>query len=192
MAERPQANESIRRQQTGETRDVRTLYHFSEDAAIERFEPHIPRSNPTQPPAVWAIDDAHAPLYWFPRECPRVTAWPRGSAEVAGFQSAFRTAALRIHAVELGWIDRIRTTQLFRYSFDAAPFDPWPKASGYWTSADPVVPVEVEPMGDLFDAHVHADIELRAAPSLWPLHDAVQSDEWDFSIVRMHNAAPRP
>ncbi len=113
-------------------------------------------------PAVWAIDDAHAPLYWFPRECPRVTAWPRVSAEVDGFQSAFRTAALRVHAVELGWIDRIRTTQLFRYSFDARQFDPWPKASGYWTSADSVVPIEVEPMGDLFDAHVHAAIELRA------------------------------
>ena len=28
-------------------------------------------------------------------------------------------------------------------------------------------------------------------PSLWPLHDLAVSDRWDFSIVRMRNAAPR-
>ncbi len=190
-AERQQVNEGFQQQPTDKTRCVNTVYHFSEDASIEGFEPHIPRSNPTQPPAVWAIDDAHAPLYWFPRECPRVTAWPRVPAEVDGFQAAFCTAALRVHAVELGWIDRIRTTQLFRYSFDAGQFDSWPQASGYWTSTDSVVPVEVEPVGDLLEAHVRAAIELRAVPSLWELHDAVQSVGWDFSIVRMRNAVPR-
>lgn len=38
------------------------LYHFSEDPSIERFVPHVPRTNPTHPPAVWAIDEVHAPL----------------------------------------------------------------------------------------------------------------------------------
>jgi hypothetical protein len=47
-------------------------------------------------------------------------------------------------------------------------------------------------MGDLLDEHVAAGIELRAAPSLWPLHDLAVSDRWDFSIVRMRNALPRP
>ena len=47
------------------------LYHFSEDPSIERSAPHVPSSNPTQAPAVWAIDEDHAPLYWFPRDCPR-------------------------------------------------------------------------------------------------------------------------
>ncbi len=185
-------NDRVRCRPIDKTRGVHIVYHFSEDASIDRFAPHVPRSNPAQPPAVWAIDDAHAPLYWFPRECPRVTAWPRVPAEVDGFRSALCTTALRVHAVELGWIDRIRTTRLFRYSFDAGQFDPWPKASGYWTSTDSVVPVEVEPIQDLLEAHVRAAIELRAVPSLWPLHDGVQSDEWDFSIVRMHNAVARP
>ena len=102
--------------------------------------------------------------------------------------AAFCTTASRVHAVELGWLDRIRTTRLFRYSFDVGHFVRWPEASGYWISTEPVVPLAVAPVGELFDAHVRAAIELRAVPSLWPLHDAVQSPDWDFSIVRMHNA----
>jgi hypothetical protein len=35
------------------------LFHFSEDPAIEAFVPHVPRSNPTQPASVWAIDEDH-------------------------------------------------------------------------------------------------------------------------------------
>jgi hypothetical protein len=171
---------------------VSLLYHFSEDAAIERFAPHVPRSNPTQTPAVWAIDEAHAPLYWFPRDCPRVAAWPRRPPEVERFRSTFCTTASRIHGIELGWLDTMRTTRLFRYAFDAVQFEPWPEASGQWISVEPVVPLAVDAVGDLLQAHVRASIELRAVPSLWPLHDAVQSSGWDFSIVRMHNAEPRP
>jgi hypothetical protein len=45
--------------------DVQTvLHHFSEDPSIERFIPHVPRTNPTHRAAVWAIDVDHAPLYW--------------------------------------------------------------------------------------------------------------------------------
>jgi hypothetical protein len=76
--------------------------------------------------------------------------------------------------------------------FDAALFNPWANASGQWLSDEAVVPIDVEPVGDLLDAHVAATIELRLVPSLWPLHDAVQSDRWDFSIVRMRNADGRP
>ena len=64
-------------------------------------------------------------------------------------------------------------------------------ASGRWVSHPMVEPIDVEPVGDLLDAHADAVIELRAVPSLWPLHDLVQSDRWDFSIVRMHNAEAR-
>ena len=71
------------------------VYHFSEDPSIERFEPHVPRTNPSQPPAVWAIDGEHASLYWFPRDCPRLAAWPRTPAEAAIFQSSFNTVAHR-------------------------------------------------------------------------------------------------
>ena len=57
------------------------LFHYSEDPGIVRFEPHVPRTNPDVPAAVWAIDEARAPLYWFPRDCPRVTVWANAYAE---------------------------------------------------------------------------------------------------------------
>ncbi|MET0663174.1 MAG: DUF6886 family protein [Ilumatobacteraceae bacterium] len=166
------------------------LFHFSHDPGIRQFVPHVPPTNPTHEPAVWAIDAAHAPLYWFPRNCPRVTAWARDDAERAAFREAFTTTASRLHAIELGWLPAMSTTVLFRYRFDAATFRPWPEAAGQWISDAPVHPIEVEPVGDLLELHVHAGIELRAVPSLWPLHDRAVSDRWDFSIVRMGNARP--
>lgn len=168
------------------------LYHFSEDPTIERFVPHVPRTNPSEPPAVWAIDEAHCPLYWFPRDCPRVTAWPRNDRERPAFREAFCTAADRIQAIELGWLSAMAATVLYRYHFDNGPFRPLAQASGQWTSSDVIEPIAVEPVGDLLSQHVEADIELRAVPSLWPLHGFVQSGDWDFSIVRMSNARPRP
>ena len=168
------------------------LYHFSEDPHLTRFVPHVPRTNPSHPPAVWAIDAEHAPLYWFPRDCPRVAIWPRDERSVAEFKAWFGTSANRLHAIESNWLDRVRTAQVFRYEFDSEGFEPWEPADGQWISTNEVMPVGVEPVGDLLQAHADAGIELRLTPSLWPLHDVVIDGEFDFSIVRMHNAQPWP
>ncbi len=169
----------------------RHVYHFSEDPDIRRFEPHVPATNPDHPPAVWAIDEWPAPLYWFPRDCPRVTAWPRTDREEEAFRAAFHTDAWRVHSIELGWLTRFRATPLFRYVFDARDFEPWSRASGQWISERAVEPVEVEPVGDLLDAHASAGVELRLCLTLWPIHDLAMLGPWDFSIVRMRNAQPR-
>ncbi|MBI4884236.1 MAG: hypothetical protein HY826_09300 [Actinobacteria bacterium] len=167
------------------------VFHFSEDPTIARFIPHVPPTNPTQPASVWAIDEQHAPVYWFPRDCPRVTAWPRNQAETVGFRKAFATDATRVHAIELAWLARMSATVLYRYEFDATAFTPWQEASGQWISAEEIEPLSVEPVGDLLKRHVDAGIELRIVPSLWPLHDLAKSNQWDFSLVRMANASAR-
>lgn len=168
------------------------LYHFSEDPGIERFVPHVPRTNPSHPPAVWAIDDDHAPLYWFPRDCPRVTIWPRHAADETAFAERLSTTARRVHAIESVWLDRMRAADVYCYEFDAASFEPWEAATGQWISAGEITPLSVTPVGDLLGAHAAASIELRIVPSLWPLHDVAMRGEFEFSIVRMHNAQPRP
>jgi hypothetical protein len=168
------------------------LYHFSEDPSIERFVPHVPRTNPSQRPAVWAIDREHAPLYWFPRDCPRVAVFPFHEGQRAAFEARFATSAPRIQAIESDWLERMRAAQIYCYEFDAAAFSPWEAANGQWISATDVMPSSVTPMGDLLAAHAAAAIELRLVPSLWPLHDVVRDGEFDFSIGRMHNAQPRP
>lgn len=165
------------------------VFHFSEDSSIQRFEPHVPATNPEQPASVWAIDAEHAPLYWFPRHCPRVATWPRNAQERVRFQEAFHTTADRIHAVELRWLPDIAAATLFRYRFDATAFRPWPEASGQWISDVPVEPIEVEPIDDLLGRHIDAAIELRAVPDLHPLRDLAITGPWDFSIVRLRNAA---
>ncbi|HVE19290.1 MAG TPA: hypothetical protein VNB52_09400 [Ilumatobacteraceae bacterium] len=167
------------------------LYHFSEDPNIERFVPHVPRTNPLQPPAVWAIDRGHAPLYWFPRDCPRIAVYPFHEGQRAAFEARFTTSARRIHAIESEWLERMRSVKIYRYELDAAAFSPWEEANGQWISATEVMPSSVTPIGDLLAAHAAAGIELRLVPSLWPLHDVVRDSGFDFSIVRMHNAQAR-
>jgi hypothetical protein len=169
------------------SRDV--LYHFSQDPAIERFVPHVPRTNPSQRAAVWAIDTDHAPLYWFPRDCPRVTAWPQDPAQVPAFRSSWHTTAHRVHAIESAWLQRLRTVALYRYDLPAAPFRPWPGAQGQWIAHTEVEPQALTPVGDLLSLHAQDGIELRVTPSLWPLWHLAQAGPWSFSIVRMRNAA---
>ena len=49
------------------------LLHFGEDPSIEVFEPHVAATAAEDEPLVWAVDDAHQPMFWFPRQCPRAT-----------------------------------------------------------------------------------------------------------------------
>jgi hypothetical protein len=167
------------------------LYHFSEDPSIARFEPRVSLAYPSHPPAVWAIDAAHAPLYWFPRECPRVAVWARNDGERRAFRPRFHTTADRLHALELVWLDRMRTATMYRYELPPTSFRPWADASGHHIADASVEPLAVTALDDLIALHVEANIELRLVPSLWPLIDEVTEDEFDFSIVRKHNAAHR-
>jgi hypothetical protein len=145
-------------------------------------------SSGTDAPYVWAIDAEHAPSYWFPRDCPRVTFWGKPST---GVEAALLAGARRVHAVEWGWLRRIRDAKLYRYAFDADGFAPHDPTAGYHVADHPVRPLRVESVGDLLDAHAAAGIELRLVPSLWPLHDAVPATTLAFSIIRMRNATPR-
>lgn len=165
------------------------LHHFSEDPSIERFVPHVPKTNPSQQPAVWAIDTEHSPLYWFPRDCPRATAWPRGDDGRADFERTLATTATRLHAIEYSWLRRMRTATLYRYDFEPTTFEPWEEAHGQWISRAAVQPATVTRVGNLLDAHASAGIELRVLVDLWPLVELMSDDRWDFSHVRLANTA---
>lgn len=103
------------------------------------------------------------------------------------------TTAQRIHAIESGWLARLRATTLYSYDFAADSFEPLPAADGHWVSRRTVVPDAVEPVGDLLARHAQGAIELRLTPSLWPIYDAVLASGLPtFSMVRMRNAQPRP
>jgi hypothetical protein len=151
---------------------VQRLFHFSQDPAIEVFVPHVARTSDEKEPFVWAVDQMHAPSYWFPRDCPRVCCWATGSQSEARNSILTLGGAHRLHALELDWLDRFRHCQLYVYEFDSAPFIPKVPDAGYWVARDNVVPLSVKPAGDLLASHADAGIDGRnstAKSSFWNL-----------------------
>jgi hypothetical protein len=147
-------------------------------------------TRPNEPARVWAVDVEHAPLYYFPRDCPRIAFWalptstPEDVARLLG-----QTAARWVMAIESGWLERLRTTRLYVYQLPSETFTPTP-ARRFYTSEQMIVPRSVEPVGDLLERLIAAEVELRITPSLWPLYHVVTTSTLDFSIIRMRNARP--
>jgi hypothetical protein len=169
------------------------LWHVSEDPTIDRFEPHVPETNPSAAPAVWAVDTRHLPLFWFPRDCPRGCAWTAERTTPRDRERFFgHTDATRIHVVERGWLDRIRTTTLHLYRLSENAFEQHPEVGGHWTADRAIEPVDRVEMRDLLGAHATDGIELRITTSIWPWWRAVASSTLDFSGSRLANAADHP
>ena len=163
------------------------LYHFSEDPGIERFEPRAPDARPEIEPLVWAIDEWHAPMYYFPRECPRILVWTLPSTSAADRERWFGASGARILAhIEWGWLERMRSTSVYRYVFDSAGFEDLQDA-GMHVSRSVVTPLEVAPVGDLLEALRGAEVELRVLEELTPLRGV-----WETSLhasgIRLRNA----
>lgn len=165
------------------------LWHVSGNPSLERFEPHVSATAESTEPRVWAVDTRHQPLYWFPRECPRGTFWATG--DTCSEDLALLEGAARVHIVEEGWLDRIRSAHVFAYRLPEDAFKPDPEVGGYWLSRETVVPEERVELGNLVARHRRAGIELRVVSTLWPLWDLVVASTLEYSGIRLHNAQPR-
>ncbi len=165
------------------------LSHFSEDPTIERFVPRLIERRPEiVEPVVWAIDDWHAPLYYLPRDCPRVTFWPLPETTAADRDRWFGAVSGRmVIAIECTWLERVRTTHLYRYAMPEATFASIHDHGVHWSRVA-VTPLRVEPMGDLLAALAGADVEVRIVPSLIPLGRAIMETTLHFSLIWMRNA----
>jgi hypothetical protein len=167
---------------------VEHVFHYSEDGSIRRFAPHVPQTNPGHPASVWAIDADHSPLYWFPRNCPRISVWARDEIEQARFSEIFESEASRLCAAESGWIEGVRDARIYRYVFDAATFTPWDEADGQYISHDVERPLRVELIDDVLALHAAAEVELRFTPRLGVLMDHILRSGLPFSFVRIRDA----
>ena len=164
----------------------KVLLHYSEDRNIREFRPHVPRSNPGVTPAVWAIDPQRAPLYWFPRDCPRATwcAGPEtGDEDVERWLDGDRSR--RIAVIESGWLEPMHSVELYAYRLPPERFEPWDK---FFVSRETVVPAKLVALGDLVEEHARGGTELRVADSLYPLWDEIVATTLDFSGIRLRNA----
>jgi hypothetical protein len=170
------------------------VLHFSEDPSITRFVPHVAASAQVREPYVWAVDFARAPDYWFPRQCPRAMAWTGPDTRPADRDRIIGAGCgNRVHAVEYGWLDAIRTVRLFAYRLPASAFRPIGEPPHAQVSAEPVAPLgPAEPVGDLLRCHAEAGIQLRVLDNLWRFWDEVVTSTVEFSGIRLRNARPRP
>ena len=167
------------------------LWHFSEDPSLGEFRPRARAANPGQPPLVWAVDTRHAPMFWFPRDCPRGCVWPVSTTTAEDRERFFgQTSATRIHVIEADWLDRVRACRLYAYRLPAAPFRPHWQVGGYWITEEAVQATDRADVSDLLGRHAAAGIELRVTPSIWPFWRRVTASTVEFSGSRLGNAAP--
>jgi hypothetical protein len=170
------------------------VLHFSEDPSITRFVPHVAATARETDPYVWAVDAEQAPSYWFPRQCPRAMAWVGPRTTVDDRERIVGPGGgERVHAVEYGWLNRIRTVRLYAYRLPVAPFRPIGEPRPYaMVATEAVAPLGLPVrMKGLFELHAEARIQLRVLPGLWGFFDAAAASTLEFSGIRMHNAIPR-
>jgi hypothetical protein len=164
------------------------VFHYSEDGGISRFAPHVPHTNPSHPPAVWAMDAEHSPLYWFPRDCPRISVWANDEQQRSLLRDTFETDADRICACESRWLDRIRRAHVYRYAFEGSRFAPAAGADGQYITGEVVHPRSVDLLDDLLTTHADAAVELRITPRLGTLMDRMLASGLPFGFVRIRDA----
>jgi hypothetical protein len=168
------------------------LWHFSEDPSLDRLRPHIPATNPQAQPLVWAVDTRHAPMFWFPRDCPRGCIWPASATTPEDRERFFgQSAANRVHVIEADWLKRVQACRLYAYRLPTEVFGPH-EVGGYWVAEEEVEAIERVVIDDLLGRHAGAQIELRITPSIWPFWRRVTSSTVEFSGSRLRNTAPHP
>ena len=169
-----------------------TLWHFSEDSSLGRFRPQTSTMNPEAPALVWAVDSRHAPMFWFPRDCPRGCIWPVSATTSEDRERFFgQSAATRVHVMEAGWLTRMQACHLYAYRLPAEVFRPH-AVGGYWVADEPVEAIDQVIIDDLVARHATARIELRIMPSIWPFWRRVVNSTVEFSGSRLRNSAPHP
>jgi hypothetical protein len=165
-----------------------TLWHASDDPNIEIFRPHRAPTALVDDELVWAVDDAHLPAYWFPRDCPRATFWVGPNTSAADRE--WMNGAARVHAIEWAWWDRVRAATIYLYRLQPTTFSLHDSEAGYYVSREAVAPLERLRIDDLVQKHADAGIELRLLKNLWPLWDRVVASTLEFSGIRLRSSQP--
>lgn len=98
------------------------------------------------------------------------------------------TNADKIIVVENGWLKQIRKTKLYMYTFEPSSFELFDKNAGYYVSTEEMLPISVEPVGDLLEKIVHEKVELRFTPNLYPIRNRVFASSLGFSVIRFNHA----
>jgi len=175
------------------------LFHFSEDPGIARFAPRpvtvpsarAPGRDWLNGPLVWAIDEAHQPMYLFSRDCPRILLWPGPDTTPADRDQWLGQTQARVVAfIETPWAPVHAQATIHRYELPASGFEDLADA-GMWVSRITVEPLERVTFTDLPAELAAQGAELRVVESLSPLRAAYGSS-LGFNGVRLRHAGQLP
>ncbi len=175
------------------------LFHFSEDPGIVRFVPRPVRIPSERPPGmdwlngplVWAIDEAHQPMYLFPRDCPRILLWPTPGTTEADRALWLGDSAARVIAhIEAPWAQTHARAVIHRHELPPAPFEDLHDA-GMWISRDAVEPLGRATFTDLPAELAAQGAELRVVDSLEPLR-AAHGSSVAFNGLRLRHMGNLP
>jgi len=164
------------------------LFHFSENPNIEKFVPRPPLRHPDAEARVWAIDAWHAPLYYFPSDCPRVCFWPLPTTTAEDMRQYWTDESNRmVVAIEHAWAGRLQNVPIYRYEFAEEGFVDC-QDHGVFVSEETVTPLSVTPVGPCLKALAEATVELRLCPSLVKLGKRMMETSLHWSLIRMAHA----
>lgn len=171
------------------------LFHFSEEPEISVFVPRPVKTPVNRPlgqewlngPLVWAIDEQHAFLYLFPRECPRILVWATAATSTRDrIKWLGDSNAKAVAFIEEPWEDRLRNASIVRYEFSSNTF----KAIGdvgMFVSEHREEPIASQRLFDLPGSLRKANVEMRVVEQLNSIRDV-----WDSSVhasgIRLRNA----
>jgi hypothetical protein len=167
------------------------LFHFSEERDIDIFIPRVKENRTNMPPVVWAIDDAHAFTFYFPRDCPRIVYTRNEEVTEKDNEKFFGlTCSDIVITVETHWYERIKNTTLYKYSMPPEHFQLFDESAGYYISTETTKPIHKEAISNLLERLIALKIDVRFTPNLNPLRDAIlRSSLTDFGIHRFANAS---
>jgi hypothetical protein len=164
------------------------LFHVSEEADLNVFEPRRLEGGPVGDPVVWAIDEPHLVNYLLPRDCPRVTFGPGPQTSEIDRVRFLAAGLQRVVAIEAEWLARAMNVVLYIYSLPTQTFDLFDASAGYWLSRKEVKPRGVTVLPSALLEIPRRGAELRVVERLWQLHETVVGSTLEFSMIRMRNA----
>jgi hypothetical protein len=94
----------------------------------------------------------------------------------------------RVHAVEYGWLDAMRSVELYAYRLPADAFVEHDASVVATTEVRPLGPAER--VGDLFELHDEAGIQLRVLNRLHEFWAEIITSTLEWSGIRLRNARP--
>lgn len=163
------------------------LFHVSEEPDISVFVPRPVVRRDLDPAAkyVWAIDEDHLPNFLTPRNCPRVCYRANDLTTAEDKEKYIGTSARHVVIIETGWLEKLKSTELYLYEFDPKDFVLQDAVAGYYVSTVTVHPIQKTKVRDLPAEIRKRGAELQTALNLRPIAEEIKKSTFDWSLCRM-------